>query len=100
AWSFARPERDGARRGSGIFQQENIRDLGRNFPFAPLFCLGGIRGRIQKYKVVHPSSCHNLSVRGAKPNALAPARVSTHALPTHARTSRPRRTRGIAGGAP
>ena len=30
----------GARRGSGIFQQENIRDLGRNFPFAPLFVLG------------------------------------------------------------
>jgi len=29
----------GARRGSGIFQQENIRDLGRNFPFAPLFVL-------------------------------------------------------------
>ena len=39
-WSLARPERDGARRGSGIFQQENIRDLGRNFPFAPLFVLG------------------------------------------------------------
>jgi len=30
----------GARRGSGIFQQENIRDLGRNFPFAPLFVWG------------------------------------------------------------
>jgi len=30
----------GARRGSGIFQQENIRDLGKNFPFAPLVSFG------------------------------------------------------------
>jgi len=27
-------------RGSGIFQQENIRDLGRNPPLAPLFSFG------------------------------------------------------------
>jgi len=39
SFRFARPEHDGARRGSGIFQQENIRNLGRSFPFAPPFVL-------------------------------------------------------------
>jgi len=44
------------RRGSGIFQQENIRDLGRNFPFAPLFVLA-------KFGVdIHVTVYHNIVV--------------------------------------
>ncbi|MBU0722758.1 hypothetical protein KKH46_00870, partial [Patescibacteria group bacterium] len=38
--SQGRSERRRVRRGRGICQQANIRDLGRNFPFAPLFVLG------------------------------------------------------------
>ena len=44
------------------------------------------------YGGAHPLAmdAHSGNVRGAKPNALAPARVSTHALPTHARANPPR----------
>jgi len=38
--------------------------FGEEFSICSSFCFGGIRGEIQKYKVVPPSSCHNLSVRG------------------------------------
>jgi len=53
------------------------------------------------YGGAHPLAmdAHSGNVRGAKPNALAPARVSTHALPTHARAHPARgRAEGIAGG--
>ena len=51
------------------------------------------------YGGAHPLAmdAHSGNVRGAKPNALAPARVNTHALPTHARanpTAKDRRSRG------
>ena len=41
------------------------------------------------YGGAHPLAmdAHSGNVRGAKPNALAPARVRTHALPTHARAN-------------
>ena len=51
------------------------------------------------YGGAHPLAmdAHSGNVRGAKPNALAPAGVNTHALPTHARanpTAKDRRSHG------
>src|SRR3990167_1555896 len=44
------------------------------------------------YGGAHPLAmdAHSGNVRGAKPNALAPAGVNTHALPTHACANPPR----------
>ena len=41
------------------------------------------------YGGAHPLAmdAHNGNVRGAKPNALAPTRVNTYTLPTHARAN-------------
>ena len=51
------------------------------------------------YGGAHPLAmdAHSGNVRGSNTNALAPARVSTHTLPTHARatpTAKDKRSRG------